>query len=97
MLRDNGKLLLFVPFEKERKYRRYDPVEPNNHLYSWNVQTLGNLVESSGFKVAKGIIGRFGYDRFAAVWAARLGLPQTLLGRANGTGPMRSAKTGNKN
>jgi SAM-dependent methyltransferase len=74
MLRVNNKLLLFVPYEKERKYRRYDPVEPNNHLYSWNVQTLGNLVESCGFKVVKGIIGRFGYDRFAAVWAVRLGV-----------------------
>jgi len=28
-------------------------------------------------------------------WAARLGLPQTLLGRANGAGPVRGAKTGN--
>jgi len=74
MLRPNGKLLLFVPYEKERRYRYYNPREPNHHLYSWNVQTLGNLVEDVGFKVIEARVGRFGYDRFAAVWSARLGL-----------------------
>jgi hypothetical protein len=65
---------LFVPYEKEKRYHRYDPKEPNHHLYSWNVQTLGNLVEDTGFNVMEGKLGRFGYDRFAAVWAARLRL-----------------------
>lgn len=74
VLHPNGKLLLFVPYEKERRYRCYNPQEPNHHLYSWNVQTLGNLVEDIGFKVTEASVGRFGYDRFAAVWAARLGL-----------------------
>ncbi len=74
LLVTNGKLLLYVPFEKERRYRRYAADEPNHHLYSWNVQTLGNLVEQVGFKVFTGKIGRFGYDRFAANWAARLSL-----------------------
>ena len=50
----------------------YDPHEPNHHLYSWNVQTLGNLVEKMDFKVINGSIGRFGYDRFSSVWADRL-------------------------
>jgi SAM-dependent methyltransferase len=68
----NGKLLLFVPFEKEARYRRFEPAEPNHHLYSWNAQTLGNLVEESGFKVVEAGIGRFGYDRFAAAWAEKL-------------------------
>ena len=72
VLRANGKLLLFVPYEKERRYHRYDRGEPNHHLYSWNVQTLGNLVEEIGFKLVEGRLGRFGYDRFAANWATRL-------------------------
>jgi SAM-dependent methyltransferase len=72
LMRPSGVLLLFVPFEKERRYRRYDPAEPNQHLYSWNVQTLGNLVAAAGFEVSKVGLGRFGYDRFAAVWASRL-------------------------
>ena len=74
LLRPAGKLLLFVPFERERKYRRFDPAEPNHHLYSWNVQTLGNLAEESGFRVTQAATGPFGYDHFAAVWADKLRL-----------------------
>ena len=74
ILRNNAKLLLFVPYEKEKKYHHYDPQEPNHHLYSWNVQTLGNLVEKMDFKVINGSIERFGYDRFSSVWADRLHL-----------------------
>jgi SAM-dependent methyltransferase len=74
LLKAGGRLLVFVPLEKERRYRRYDPAEPNHHVYSWNVQTLGNLVADCGFAVDEARTGRFGYDRFAAVWAVRLGL-----------------------
>jgi SAM-dependent methyltransferase len=74
LLRPGGALLLFVPFEKERRYRRFTAEEPNHHLYSWNAQTLGNLVTELGFELRAASIGRFGYDRFAAVWACRLHL-----------------------
>ncbi len=74
LLRPGGRLLLFVPFEKEKRYRSYNPDEPNHHLYSWNVQTLGNLVSEAGFDVEQSGLGRFGYDRFAAVRAKCLGL-----------------------
>lgn len=74
ILRNEGKLLLFVPYEKGKKYHRYDPQEPNHHLYSWNVQTLGNLLEQADFTVINGFIRPFGYDRFSGVWAARLHL-----------------------
>jgi SAM-dependent methyltransferase len=77
MLRHKGRLLLFVPYEKERRFRHYDSKEANHHLYSWNAQTLGNLVESIGLKVKGGTLGRFGYDRFAAVWASRFGLGES--------------------
>lgn len=72
LLRHQGKLILVVPYETGRKYHRYDPIEPNHHLYSWNVQTLGNLVETIGFRVIEASRKRYGYDRFAAVWADRL-------------------------
>lgn len=92
LLKTGGRLLLFVPFEKERRYRRYDAAEPNHHLYSWNVQTLGNLVIDCGFVIEQACIGRFGYDRFAAVWAVRLGLGerafQIIRGLAHGIAPM---------
>jgi SAM-dependent methyltransferase len=74
LLRTDGKLLLFVPYERERKYRTFDPSEPNHHLYSWNPQTLGNLVAEAGFRVLEAGTSQFGYDRFAAVRAAKFGL-----------------------
>ena len=74
VLKPGGKLLLHVPFEKETRYRHHDPAEPNHHLFSWNAQTLGNLVTECGFKLESARIGQFGYDRAAAVWALKLGL-----------------------
>ncbi|MFA6546832.1 MAG: class I SAM-dependent methyltransferase [Limisphaerales bacterium] len=74
VLKPGGRLLLCVPFEKERRYRRHNPAEPNHHLFSWNVQTLGNLVAECGFKLESAAIGQFGYDRAAAVWAMKLKL-----------------------
>jgi len=74
VLKDNGQLLAYVPFEKERRYRHYDPAEPNHHLYSWNAQTLGNLVNSAGLMIEKCDLGKFGYDRFAAKLSLRFGL-----------------------
>jgi SAM-dependent methyltransferase len=46
LLRENGKLLLFVPFHKERRYRYFNSDDPSHHLYSWDVQTLGNIRKS---------------------------------------------------
>ncbi|HEY3860528.1 MAG TPA: class I SAM-dependent methyltransferase [Verrucomicrobiae bacterium] len=74
LLKPGGRLLLHVPLEREEKYQSFNPAEPNHHLYSWNVQTLGNLVQECGFQVAGAGIGEFGYARFAAVWASRLHL-----------------------
>lgn len=73
LLRRGGKLWLSVPYEKERVYRRFRVDEPNHHLYSWNVQTLGNLVKELGFELVTAQLGQFGYDRFAAVQACRWG------------------------
>jgi SAM-dependent methyltransferase len=74
MLAPEGRLLLFVPYEFERRNRRYLAQEPNHHLFSWTPQTLGNLVTDCGFLPSSVGIGPYGYDRVAAVWAARLRL-----------------------
>jgi SAM-dependent methyltransferase len=74
LMKAEGRLLLHVPFERERRYRRFRRDEPNRHLYSWNTQTLGNLVEEAGLRVLKAGIGEFGYARVSAVWAAKLGI-----------------------
>ena len=72
LLRPTGTLLLNVPFEKESRYRHFNPKEPNHHLYSWNVQTLGNLTADAGFNIQFAGVGEFGYDRAAAQLAVRL-------------------------
>ena len=77
LLRSEGKLLLFVPYEKEGRYRNYNPEEPNHHLYSWNVQTLGNLVQDCGFRLVEGRLAKFRFDRFASQRAV-----QTRTGEA---------------
>ncbi|NBR85290.1 MAG: class I SAM-dependent methyltransferase [Proteobacteria bacterium] len=74
VLKPSGKLLLHVPFEEEPRYQKHDPAEPNHHLFSWNAQTLGNLVTECGFKLKSAGIGQFGYDRAAAAWVCRLRL-----------------------
>ncbi|HUS34887.1 MAG TPA: class I SAM-dependent methyltransferase [Verrucomicrobiae bacterium] len=79
ILAPQGQLLVFVPYEKESKYRHYDPKEPNHHLFSWNAQTLGNLIASQSFTVETCQIGQFGYDRFAAKLALRLHLGQNTF------------------
>lgn len=74
LLKPQGRLLLAVPFEQERRYRRFDPSEPNHHLYSWNVQTLGNLLTVEGFRIHALGLRRYGYDRRAALLALRFRL-----------------------
>jgi SAM-dependent methyltransferase len=77
LLKPEGRLLLYVPFERQRGGEQFRREEPNHHLYSWNVQTLGSLVEETGFRVLEAGLGEFGYSRFAAAWAARLRLGET--------------------
>lgn len=72
LLKPGGTLLLAVPDERERRYRRFNPAEPNHHLFSWNVQTLGNLVTVAGFILRANHLRRYGYDRFAAKLAVKL-------------------------
>lgn len=74
ILKPGGTLLLYVPYEREGRYRAFHPLEPNHHLYSWNPQTLGNLVTAAGFVVASASVGEYGYERWAAITAMRLGL-----------------------
>jgi len=76
IVRPDGLLLLAVPEEREARYRRFDPQEPNHHLYSWTVQTLAALVTVCGWRVEKAGVRRYGYDRRAAILADRFGLSE---------------------
>jgi SAM-dependent methyltransferase len=77
ILKPDGRLLLYVPYETERRYMAYDPHEPNRHLYSWNTQTLAALVQTIGFKIESAEIGKYGYDRTAAAWALKTRMGET--------------------
>lgn len=74
ILKPDGRLILHVPWERERRYARYRADEPNHHLYNWNAQNLGNLVGLCDFKVESINTRRYGYDRFAANMAVQLGI-----------------------
>jgi SAM-dependent methyltransferase len=74
VLSPTGRLLLFVPYETERRFRRYTDDEPDHHLFSWTPQSLGNLVHDCGFSVDSAGLGEFGSDRISAAWACRLRL-----------------------
>jgi SAM-dependent methyltransferase len=76
-LKPEGKLLLFVPDERGARYRSFIRDDPNHHLYSWNVQTLANLVEETGYQVIEAGLNPYGYDRFAATWANKLAIGET--------------------
>lgn len=77
LLRPGGRLLLTVPYENTRAERHYNPAEPNHHLFSWNPQTLGNLVTLTGLRVESAGLRSYGYDRAAAVWASRARLGES--------------------
>lgn len=72
ILKSAGKLILHVPWERERRYARFRADEPNHHLYNWNAQNIGHLIVLLGFKIESIRIRRYGYDRFAANLAVRL-------------------------
>lgn len=74
LLQPGGTLLLYVPFETERRYRNYDPAEINHHLFSWNVQSFANLVATHGFEILSVKTRRFGYERRCALLAFQWGL-----------------------
>ncbi len=74
-----GKLILCVPFETNRSFRHFYPGNSDQHLFSWNVLTLGNLVSSVGFQVDRAEVHPFGYEQRLA-FLARYGLSIYHLG-----------------
>ncbi len=74
ILKPGGLLLVHVPWEREARYARYRPDDPNHHLHGWNAQTLGNLATVLGWRIESLAVRRYGYDRFAATLAHRFRL-----------------------
>jgi SAM-dependent methyltransferase len=72
VLKPQRKLILHVPWEREQRYAHFRADEPNHHLFNWNAQNLGNLVNVVGFRIESVGVRRYGYERFAANLALRL-------------------------
>jgi SAM-dependent methyltransferase len=64
LLIPGGRLLLYVPFERTRTYHALDP---NRHLYAWDVQSLSNLASALGFTVRAAAIRPAGYEQRLAL------------------------------
>jgi SAM-dependent methyltransferase len=73
-LKQGGKLLLFVPLEREQKYRSVNPSDKAHHLYSWTPASVTRLVRDAGLNVVSVETPRFRFDRAAAAAAYRLKL-----------------------
>jgi SAM-dependent methyltransferase len=48
-LKPKGLLRLITPFDDSDT--EYSPNDQNNHLYTWSIQNLGNLLKDAGFTV----------------------------------------------
>lgn len=48
-LKKNGKIIFVVPHQGPKE--KFKPSDINNHLYTWNPLTLGNLFQEAGFKI----------------------------------------------
>jgi SAM-dependent methyltransferase len=70
LLKKDGKLLIIVPLEPA--VRKVSPKDKNYHLFSWNVQTLHNLLASCKYSVHSCAVKSTGYDRYAAELAIQL-------------------------
>ncbi|MGA8110529.1 MAG: class I SAM-dependent methyltransferase [Acidobacteriaceae bacterium] len=69
-LKPQGTLCVVVPMEGS--ISKFDPADNNHHLFSWNVQTLTNLLTAAGYRVTSCRVARKGYDRYAANLAVRV-------------------------
>jgi SAM-dependent methyltransferase len=78
LLKPEGNLLAIVPLEAP--VRRVSPADSNHHLFSWNVQTFNEFLTACGYSVRTCKVKRYGFDRFAAELAVRLGGGSRLYG-----------------
>lgn len=74
LLKEDGTILLYIPMECSRRFNKINPNDKDHHIYSWNIQTISNLVSLSGFKIISISKKRFGYDFIASRSAKKLGL-----------------------
>jgi SAM-dependent methyltransferase len=67
----NGKLIFVVPHDKS--CHDWLPSDINQHLYTWNPMTLGNLFQKAGYKIVS-------VERIWHKWPQRYDTKYRLLG-----------------
>lgn len=75
LLKPNGKALIYLPYDVEKRWAQYDMHDKDHHLYGWNVQSFCNLAALQGFTIEKGKLRWFGHERFVARLVERWRLP----------------------
>lgn len=63
LLKPAGRLLLCVPYERQRRYRKFDSAAPGMHLFAWTTQSLCNLLLSTSYEIEQAKVYPFGYER----------------------------------
>ncbi|HZL43849.1 MAG TPA: class I SAM-dependent methyltransferase [Verrucomicrobiae bacterium] len=93
-LKEDGKIVFYVPLKAWRNERTYDEKDVNQHLYCWTPLLLGNLFAIAGFKVERtcivthawlplsrylGRMPKFLYHTFCYFWSILSGVRQTMI------------------
>jgi SAM-dependent methyltransferase len=72
LLAPGGRLILVVPFERGRRFRRYAAGDIDRHLYSWHPLALGNLLDEAGMAVSSISLGPTGAEQRLAPGKGRV-------------------------
>lgn len=85
VLKPRGRLIAIALYDREG-FRHVDQVSPAEHFFSWNVQTLGNLLVDCGYEFESGCVKRWPSQSQFAAWSKRFGASTALfLSRFFGT------------
>lgn len=71
-IKHNGRLVFVVPHEKS--CHNWSPSDINQHLYTWNPMTLGNLFQRAGYKIVS-------VERIWHKWPSRFDTMYRILGK----------------
>jgi SAM-dependent methyltransferase len=72
-LKPGGKLLVRALYDPA--FRAAKSGSWATHFYSWNVQTLGNLLVDCGYEFHSGAVERCFNEKVVTRWAPKIGLP----------------------
>jgi SAM-dependent methyltransferase len=72
-LRPNGVMVVHVLYDPDFRRPRFD--RPVEHYFSWNVQTLGNLLVDCGLEFVEGSVRRMPHENEVTRLGKRFGFP----------------------